>query len=58
MSRRYYVLWLVAIGLAESGAAFDVSYHFGHLFDYFSPPHMTVGGASGSVLSAWSAKRC
>ncbi len=43
MSRRYYVLWLVAIGLAESGAAFDVSYHFGHLFDYFSPPHMTVG---------------
>jgi hypothetical protein len=29
--------------LAEAGAAFDVSYHFGHLFDYFSPPHMTVG---------------
>jgi hypothetical protein len=30
------------MGLAESGAAFDVSYHFGHLFDYFSPPHLTV----------------
>jgi hypothetical protein len=28
--------------LAEGGAAFDVSYHFGHLFDYFSPPHLTV----------------
>jgi hypothetical protein len=28
--------------LAEAGAAFDVSYHFGHLFDYFSPPHLTV----------------
>ncbi|HEV2235106.1 MAG TPA: hypothetical protein VGR57_00460, partial [Ktedonobacterales bacterium] len=42
MPRRYYALWLVAMCLAEGGAAFDVSYHFGHLFDYFSPPHLTV----------------
>jgi hypothetical protein len=54
--RRYYVLWLVAMALAESGAAFDVSYHFGHLFDYFSPPHMTVavGVCLMVALLAWA----
>jgi hypothetical protein len=42
MKRRYYVAWLAAMALAESGAAFDVSYHFGHVFDEVSIPHLTV----------------
>ncbi|HEX9069093.1 MAG TPA: hypothetical protein VF807_10010, partial [Ktedonobacterales bacterium] len=42
MPRRYYVLWVLAMGLVEAGAAFDVSFHFGHLFDEFSIPHLTV----------------
>jgi hypothetical protein len=48
MQRRYYVLWLVAIFLAEIGGATDVSYHFGHLFDTISPPHLTA--ATGVCL--------
>ncbi len=48
MQRRYYVLWLVAIFLAEIGGATDVSWHFGHLFDTISPPHLTA--ASGVCL--------
>jgi hypothetical protein len=31
------------MAFVETGAAFDVSYHFGHVFDYFSVPHLTVG---------------
>ncbi|HEX9057935.1 MAG TPA: hypothetical protein VF818_10430 [Ktedonobacterales bacterium] len=56
MRRRYYVLWLVGMGLAEGGAAFDVSWHFGHLFDEFSPPHMTVavGVALMVALLVWA----
>ena len=42
MRREYYILWLLAMALAEVGAAFDVSYHFGHVFDYVSIPHLTV----------------
>jgi hypothetical protein len=54
--RRYYALWLVAMFLAESGAAFDVSYHFGHLFDYFSPPHLTVAVGVFTMIGllAWA----
>jgi hypothetical protein len=56
---RYYVLWLVAMGLAEAGAAFDVSYHFGHVFDYFSIPHITVavGVCLMVALLAWALVR-
>lgn len=41
MPRRYYVLWLVAMALTETGSTLDVSWHFGHVFDEISPPHLT-----------------
>jgi hypothetical protein len=41
MPRRYYVLWLVAMALTEIGSTLDVSWHFGHVFDEISPPHLT-----------------
>ncbi|HEX6817059.1 MAG TPA: hypothetical protein VF120_01685 [Ktedonobacterales bacterium] len=48
MQRRYYLLWLVAMAFAETGSSFDVGYHFSHIFDEFSIPHMIV--AVGVVL--------
>jgi hypothetical protein len=41
MPRRYYVLWLCAMALTEIGSTLDVSWHFGHVFDEISPPHLT-----------------
>lgn len=41
MPRKYYVLWLVAMALTEVGSTLDVSWHFGHVFDEISPPHIT-----------------
>lgn len=41
MPRRYYVLWLIAMALTEIGSTLDVSWHFGHVFDEISPPHLT-----------------
>src|SRR5215469_12768775 len=41
MPRRYYVLWLIGMALTEIGSTLDVSWHFGHVFDEISPPHLT-----------------
>lgn len=41
MPRRYYALWLIAMALTEIGSTLDVSWHFGHVFDEISPPHLT-----------------
>lgn len=41
MPRRYYALWLVGMALTEIGSTLDVSWHFGHVFDEISPPHLT-----------------
>jgi hypothetical protein len=41
MPRRYYALWLIAMSLTEIGSTLDVSWHFGHVFDEISPPHLT-----------------
>jgi hypothetical protein len=41
MPRKYYVLWLVAMALTEVGSTLDVSWHFGHVFDEISSPHLT-----------------
>lgn len=41
MSRRYYVLWVIAMACTEIGSTLDVSWHFGHVFDEISPPHLT-----------------
>jgi hypothetical protein len=48
MPRRYYVLWLVGMALTEIGSTLDVSWHFGHVFDEVSPPHLT--SFSGTCL--------
>lgn len=48
VQRRYYLLWLVAMVFTETGSSFDVGYHFSHVFDEFSIPHMIV--AVGVVL--------
>jgi hypothetical protein len=50
MPRRYYVLWLVGMALTEIGSTLDVSWHFGHVFDEISPPHLT--SFSGTCLMA------
>ncbi len=50
MPRRYYVLWLVGMALTEIGSTLDVSWHFGHVFDEFSPSHLT--SFSGTCLMA------
>lgn len=41
MPRRYYILWLIAMACTEIGSTLDVSWHFGHVFDEISPPHIT-----------------
>lgn len=41
MPRRYYILWLIAMACTEIGSTLDVSWHFGHVFDEISPPHLT-----------------
>ena len=41
MSRRYYILWLIAMACTEIGSTLDVSWHFGHVFDEISPSHLT-----------------
>jgi hypothetical protein len=48
MQRRFYLLWLAAAALAAVGAATDTSWHFAHLFDSISVPHMIL--VSGIVL--------
>ena len=50
MPRRYYVLWLVGMALTEIGSTLDVSWHFGHVFDEISPPHIT--SFAGTCLMA------
>ncbi|HEV7125865.1 MAG TPA: hypothetical protein VGN32_00300 [Ktedonobacterales bacterium] len=51
MRRRFYVAILVAMALADWGAAFDVSYHFGHVFDEFSFPHLAVAVGVGCQVA-------
>jgi hypothetical protein len=41
MPRRYYILWVIAMACTEIGSTLDVSWHFGHVFDEISPPHLT-----------------
>src|SRR5215831_11078211 len=59
MPRRYYVLWLVAMALTEIGSTLDVSWHFGHVFDEISPPHLTsfAGVCLMGVLLYWALVR-
>lgn len=41
MPRKYYLLWVIAMACTEIGSTLDVSWHFGHVFDEISPPHLT-----------------
>lgn len=56
MPRTFYLLWLGAASVAAIGAAADTSWHFAHLFDEFSLPHLMLGaGLAGYVaLLLWA----
>jgi hypothetical protein len=60
MPRTFYVGWLAAAALAAVGAASDTSWHFAHLFDEFSLPHLVLGAGQSLyvALLLWALVLC
>jgi hypothetical protein len=50
-SGRWYWLWLGAALLMAVGGAADIAWHFAHLFDEFSIPHLMLGAGQGMQIA-------